>query len=66
MSLVKLSVAALLGYVAYKTCLCTDSSCNPIVRGNSSSAEHDAADAAEEASMDSFPASDAPARNTFT
>lgn len=66
MSLVKFSATALLAYVAYKACQSHSSSLNPIVHGASSSMPRHAKDAAEEASMDSFPASDAPARNIFT
>lgn len=65
-SIIKFAAVSALIYFGYKACAGSDACAPPITRGSSSSAQHNAVDPAEEASMDSFPASDAPARNTFT
>lgn len=60
-----LSKAALV-YAGYKAYSLYMGEAKKVTGGVSSEAPHQAVDNAEEASMDSFPASDPPAANVFT
>lgn len=64
--LFSLFTKAIIFYAGYKVYVMFGEQNIKVTGGASSEASHNATDDTEEASMDSFPASDPPAKNVFT